>query len=228
MRTLAQARKDRRQLLRDLKKAETLRHKAKVQQLRDEEKRAKEKAREDLKLARALCKENAINAREVADRAYADARAKALEARRARKRAASEGCSLSKAYIRRCAEEKAARARAEREEAIRFRAELARIEAANRSKGRALRTSSKLKRSESDDEVEGNIPDRLVPLWKRVKRSMRATDRMSRTEAFLHYAEENPGEATDAQEAAAEKSFKRELSERYAEERRERAAAVPF
>lgn len=49
-------------------------------------------------------------------------------------------------------------------------------------------------RQESDDEVEGNLPADLWGVWRQVKGTIRARDRMSRTEAFLHWAEENPDE----------------------------------
>lgn len=69
--------------------------------------------------------------------------------------------------------------------------------------------------SESDDEVRGNIPPELVPLFERVRRSMRATPRMSRTEAFLHYAEEHPDEAYLAiDEQAAHELARLERAER--------------
>jgi hypothetical protein len=48
------------------------------------------------------------------------------------------------------------------------------------------------RRGESDDEILANIPSELAPLFDRVKRSIKATPRMSRTEAFLKYAEKNP------------------------------------
>jgi hypothetical protein len=50
------------------------------------------------------------------------------------------------------------------------------------------------RRGESDDEVLANVPSELAPLFDRVKRSIKATPRMSRTEAFLKYAETHPGE----------------------------------
>jgi hypothetical protein len=54
------------------------------------------------------------------------------------------------------------------------------------------------RRGESDDEVRGNIPPELVALFERVKRGIKASPRMSRTEAFLHYAEFNPDEVLAA------------------------------
>lgn len=231
--TAAQARRDRKKLLRELKQSERSRHRSKVKALRDEEKRARLDARDQLRQARELCRVNRETARDIANEAYRKARELALEARRAKKRAAAEGCAAAKDYIRRCGEIRQNKARAERHEAIRFRAELARIEEANRSRDKANRlVARKARRSESDDAVRSNIPDRLVPLWERVKRTIKSSDRMSRTESFLHYAEENPGEVTDALERAAEKELARVLrahhAEQKAERRRRREAEVPF
>jgi hypothetical protein len=50
------------------------------------------------------------------------------------------------------------------------------------------------RRGESDDEVRANIPEELIPLFNRVKRAIKAGKRMTRTEAFMKYAEEHPGE----------------------------------
>jgi hypothetical protein len=70
-----------------------------------------------------------------------------------------------------------------------------RIERVNRT-ARAMKpkVSKAVRRSESDDEVRANLPADLVPLLERVKRSIKAGPRQSRTEAFLEYAEEHPGE----------------------------------
>ena len=46
--------------------------------------------------------------------------------------------------------------------------------------------------------MRGNIPPEPVALFERVKRGIKASPRMSRTEAFLHYAEENPEEVLEA------------------------------
>ena len=48
------------------------------------------------------------------------------------------------------------------------------------------------------DEVRGNIPPELVALFERVKRGVKASPRMSRTQAFLHYTEENQEEVLEA------------------------------
>jgi hypothetical protein len=52
--------------------------------------------------------------------------------------------------------------------------------------------------SESDDQVLQNIPPELVALWKRVKTGIKSGPNISRTEAFLKYAEEHPEEVYEA------------------------------
>lgn len=101
-----------------------------------------------------------------------------------------------------------------------YRRDMRRITAANRKKTRdAIKASAKEKRSESDGEVAGNIPPELAALWQRVKGSIRANDRMSRTEAFLHYAEEHPEEVLLAVEDRTE-AVLRDLERQEREHRR--------
>lgn len=112
-----------------------------------------------------------------------------------------------------------------------------RIERGNRQRrAELIRASHKERQSESDDEVRGNIPPELVALFERVKGRIKGSDRMTRTEAFLHYAEEHPREVllsiedkTEAvirdlerQAAKAEREARRTLSPRALEEE------VPF
>lgn len=66
-------------------------------------------------------------------------------------------------------------------------------------------TLARERESESDDEVLQNIPADMVALWNRVKKSIRATSRMSRTEAFMKYAEEHEAETVEALERNAER-----------------------
>lgn len=79
----------------------------------------------------------------------------------------------------------------------RARAEQRRAEAAARGR-KAPRASAHVRRTESDDEVRGNIPPELVRLFERVKRGIKGSARETRTEAFLRYAEEHPGEMYEA------------------------------
>jgi hypothetical protein len=116
-----------------------------------------------------------------------------------------------------------------------------RLEKANRARSREDKYHSReerarLRRAESDGEVEANLPPEFVPLWNRVRRSIRGNERKSRTEAFLEYVAENPGEVIDAQDggtdaivaelekrANAAHAFSRKRSYSEAE-----LAAVPF
>jgi len=111
-----------------------------------------------------------------------------------------------------------------------FRRDMRRIEAGNRQRKREAspRATARVRETESDDEVRSNIPAELVPLWSRVKKQMRATERMSRTEAFLRYAEEHPEEylesIDDKTDALVRELEERERSEAAAVER----AEAPF
>lgn len=49
------------------------------------------------------------------------------------------------------------------------------------------------RREESDDAVRANIPRHLLPYFERVKRGIKGSPRMSRTEEFLHLVHENEG-----------------------------------
>ena len=57
-------------------------------------------------------------------------------------------------------------------------------------------------RRESDDKVRGNIPPELVPVFEKVKRQIKGSARISRTEAFLQYVEESPDDVQTIVEAA--------------------------
>jgi hypothetical protein len=106
------------------------------------------------------------------------------------------------------------------------------------SKGRA---SAAERRGESDDEVRGNIPPELVPIWDRVRRQIHAGPRTRRTEAFLEWVHDNADLVIEMRAKLAEADFARQLKEHHAEEkarhratpRRQRPtaaelAAVPF
>jgi hypothetical protein len=74
-------------------------------------------------------------------------------------------------------------------------------------------SSTRERRGESDDEVRANIPEDLIPMFERVKRSIKAGPRISRTERFLQYAEENPREQYEAIEDKTD-ALVRELERR--------------
>lgn len=99
---------------------------------------------------------------------------------------------------------------AEKEHQAKIRRELA---SQKKSKAPAKAKPRNEKRSESDDEVEGNISADLVPLWRKVKKTIKATDKLSRTEAFLKYVEENPDDAVSAIEDDSEDELAKMIRE---------------
>ncbi len=60
--------------------------------------------------------------------------------------------------------------------------------------------SSKERRQESDDYVRGNLPAELQPVFDRVRRQIKGGPRTTRTEAFLEWASENPGDVLQHQQ----------------------------
>jgi hypothetical protein len=132
-------------------------------------------------------------------------------------------CEARKAKIRALARRAEDGALREWDEERRYQRQLHRAESAHKRKTAAAeRRSAKERRAESDDAVRANIPAELVRVFERVKRSIRGTPHMSRTEAFLHWIEENPDEVLAIQEADAEKRFRKLLAE---QARLERARA---
>jgi hypothetical protein len=60
------------------------------------------------------------------------------------------------------------------------------------AEGRA-RDARRERQSESDDEVRRNLLAGMAKVFDKVKRHVKGSERKSRTEAFLEWAEENPG-----------------------------------
>src|SRR5262252_606133 len=123
-------------------------------------------------------------------------------------------CEARKAKIRALARRSEDAALREWDEERRYQAQIRRAEAAfQRKTAAAERRSAKERRAESDDQVRANIPQDLVRVFERVKRSIRGKPNMSRTEAFLHWVHENPEEVHAIQDADAEKAFRKLLAE---------------
>lgn len=204
-------------LWKDIEQDERKRRRANVERLRREAAEARNVRRQARERARQKCIRDRKRARLAAERIRARAEA------RAKKRLddARQACALGKAYATSTRETVAAtRAALEAERA--YQREMRAIERSARS-----RTTSRLAKtrggyfpgprgpgparararevmSESDDEVRQNIDPSLHALFERVKRGIRATPRMSRTEAFMQYVEEHPREADEAIEDATD------------------------
>jgi hypothetical protein len=144
----------------------------------------------------------ALDRQEASERAKAIRavkRAEAKEAGAAVRAAARQKCAAGKASPRLEVARRRAELKAERE----HQASLRRIMRANKAKAAVGHPGGGRARAhelvtESDDEVRQNVPADLIPLFERVKRSIKGSGRKSRTEAFMQYVEEHPREANQA------------------------------
>jgi len=91
-----------------------------------------------------------------------------------------------------------------------------------------VRKASREREAESDDEVRRDIPPELVGVFNRVRRNIKGNDRKSRSEAFLEWAEENPGEIYAMQEQEAAREIKRLVKEYQREAGGRAGEHVPF
>lgn len=106
-----------------------------------------------------------------------------------------------------------------------------------------VRSTARERSQEDDDAVRRNLPAELVPVFEAVRKKIKGSPRKSRTETFLQWAEENPGEIVALQQAEADEYLSNLLRQqrehgrtirktgRYTgtpEELREALAAVPF
>lgn len=176
---------------------------------------------------RALCRQGRVNLRErqaldkIAYRqAQKDARASFYAGLRAAREQARANCASAKDAARSEALTRLERRRRELAAEKAEHAETMRIrriwkagpERQSRRKGiEAI--------AESDDAVIRDLPPELVPVFEKVKREIRATPRMSRTEAFLHWIEENSEEAARIAADRAEHDVERLARELEEQER---------
>ncbi len=96
---------------------------------------------------------------------------------------------------------------------------------------RRLRSTTGERRQESDDEVRSNLPSDMVRVFDSVRKSIKGSPRKSRTEAFLQWAEENPGEVYELMQHDADRYLAQLLAEQervQRELRRSSLAGVPF
>jgi len=152
-----------------------------------------------LKEAVGRCRAHRVAVREKLQAERASALAELREKGEAERGAARGSCALDKGEASRATRGTVEGARAELGKERAYQEDLKRIERGNRASARGVpRATSAERRSESDDVVRGNIPPELVGLFDRVKRSIKAGPRETRTEAFMRYAEEHPSEYLDS------------------------------
>ena len=223
----AQARRDRAILLRDLHRDQRRRFLRRLAELRAEEKAARIERRAELARARDRCVTRAEEVQREAAAAYKRAVELAKLAKLAARQVARDQCALERQHARDEGAHKIEHAKREREEERRFAAELVRLEKGAKASASERRQRSRRgeRRAESDDEVRGNLEPELVPLFELLKRTIKGSDRQSRTEAFRGYAEEHQAEVYEAQDREADRALRRDLRKHRAEGGAARAPA---
>jgi len=216
MRSLTQAKAERAGLMRDIEREQRAHARANLRILRDELRQARAAKKGAMGLARARCVAERKRLRAMLKERRERLLAQLREATAREKLAAREACDKGIGEARELVD-RAARKRAElaHERAYRKQMRLIERHAREREAHVKRRRSRKEAASESDQEVEGNVSSELVPLWRRVKAQIRGGPRMSRTEAFLQYAHDNPAEVLSALEDRTD-ALVRDLEARYA------------
>jgi len=223
----AEAAKQRRALLLEIKRSQRAQDRAKLAGIRAAIADTIIRRKEARGRAVALCRAERVAVRDRAKAARAEAFALLRAAREREKADAREACAARKAEITASGKTAEAQERARLAEERALMAEIRRIDARIAKKDKGTRTATE-RRQESDDEVRRNLPADLLALFEQVKRQIKGSTRISRTEAFLQFAEEHPGEVVNAIEGLSD----RELKRLQAEERRiyaelEAAEAAP-
>ena len=166
-----------------------------LRQLRAHLSAARKVRTQRMREVRELCKRGRLRAREIAKAVRAKHRAEAnaeIEKVRARSRAKCE-TNKDRARVRSSDSLKRAQhalqAEKQHQQTMRLYEKPAKALGPKRTrKGRATAIQ------ESDSEVVNNIPQELIPVWRKVKSRIKGSPRRSRTEAFLEWASENAGD----------------------------------
>jgi hypothetical protein len=244
MLSTGEANRQRRALLREIATEHLKKDRAKLLELRARIRDLKGRRKVAIQKTRAQCRAGAARARdrsrERVQAIRAEARALVQTARIEEIRKARAVCAARKARVHAAAlstrDKRRAQLKAERD----FQTNMKRIEAwaRNRKRHAHQKVTAAERSQESDDAVRQNIAADLLPLFERVRRSIKGSTRQSRTEAFLLYAAENPNEVIDAQVELSQREITKLIhqearlsrSVRTARPRptREELAAIPF
>lgn len=206
---------DKRALMQDWEREQKRASAERLAVLRAELRAKKRSKRQRLAAVRAHCRDERRAVSERIKRMRADAKAAASAEAEAMRAASRSSCVVEADQVHVDVARAEAAVRAEEARQKESRA-LKRAERIWRKPNKgARRVSARERRDESDDEVRQNIPPEYLATFERVKRGIKGTARKSRTEAFLQWLEEHPGEvfadiddATDAMIAAHERALR--------------------
>lgn len=202
--------RERARFLKDVAKSLKDKDREQLSKLREQIAKVKKRRRSALALVRAKCRNlrAGVRQRVAAYRAQERERVNA-EVERMRNHA-RELCELRKRAVQSAGGKVERKARQELTAERMLQRDL---KTAAQWEKRTLKATKRQVQAESDDEVRGNIDPELVPVFEKVKRSIKGSDRISRTEAFLQWLEENPGDAVAIQQQVADVELKRLLRE---------------
>jgi hypothetical protein len=196
-------RRVRRELERDYRRAQRKR----VGELREHLRHAKRWRRGRLKKVRAICRHARLMARDAAKVIRARHRAAARLEVEALRKADREACEARK----RQAQQKAASGVERAGIALASELQREKLERIWEKKPKMSRAGAARRRvelqQESDSEVEHNIPHELVPVWREVKRNIKATPRRTRTESFVEWANEHQARVREILDRSVEASI---------------------
>jgi hypothetical protein len=208
-----QRRATRRERERDYKKQ----GREKLRRLREHLRHAKKHRGKRLRYVIKLCRAARGDLRERAKLTRAKHRAEAQAEIDAAKRAARDACESRKEMARQKAIGAAERAALGLAEELRYQRGLAIAvdpDPLKRGGGRARAGRRRAEAAaESEAEVSANLPAELLPVWQAVKRKIKETPRRTRTESFLEWAAEHPGEVQRIIDAEIEKDVERLIAE---------------
>lgn len=207
-RELARQRKQtRREMERDLK----TRERAKLATLREHIKHAKRWRASRMPQIRAMCRAGKKAARELAKVARQKLRAQLKiqteqTTQQLRNQARIE-CEARKDKVRAKAADSVARALAVFGEERAYQQQIHRLEKPAKLGPKRRATTHAEYVRESDDEVRGNIPVELVPVFDKLRHKFRDEPRRTRTEAFMEWAHDHPADVRAIVDAEIEASI---------------------
>jgi hypothetical protein len=195
----AQAKRERAALLRDVARELKRKDRAKLVELKGRLVEARRLRRAGVVAARSACR---AGRRELPTLA-------ALAAELRKDKARAKASCASDLAAARAMKDREARQRAELAAERAHQQSIRRLDRLHRERTKSAKRPgvAKSRRGESDDEVRGNLPPELVALFEKVKRQIKGSDRESRTEAFLKYADEHPDEEWSALEGAVDREI---------------------
>jgi hypothetical protein len=138
-----------------------------------------------------------------------DERRTFVDRQRGERIAERSACAAGKDSARLTGGELEARARAEAKDAKTLQRQ---VRDADRRTAKT-RSTARERGQEDDDAVRGNLPPELRPVFDKVRKTIKASGKRSRTEAFLDWAEENPEEILAVQQATADRELKELLKQ---------------